>query len=132
MKRRAIYNDAPMRWLVLVLLLLAMGACKSSTGVSRDLGAACLQTSDCTSRCLPDPQFPNGFCTRDCTSDGDCPSEASCAATSDGMVCLFACGDDADCSFLNALGKTYACKTVGGKNVCTGPAAPIPDGGTRD
>jgi hypothetical protein len=119
-----------MRWLLMALFVA--GACKSSTGVSRDLGAACRSAADCTARCLPDPQFPNGFCTKDCTADGDCGSEARCATTSDGQVCLFACGNDADCSFLNALNKTYSCMSVGGKNVCTGPLAPLPDGGTRD
>jgi hypothetical protein len=121
---------AAVRWVFLVCITVL--GCKASTGISRDLGAACRSLSDCTSRCLPDPEFPNGFCSRDCQGDGDCPSEARCVQTDQGKVCLFACADDKDCSFLGSLGKSWTCQTVDTKLVCAGQLAPLPDGGTRD
>ncbi len=83
------------------LSAVLLGACKRDTTISRDLGAACRSTADCTTRCLPDPTWPNGFCSLDCMKDTDCPTGSVCIDTSDGDVCLFSCMDDAECDFLN-------------------------------
>ncbi len=106
-----------------VLLAVALAACTRSETGTRDLGATCLSPADCTAlRCLPAPTWPGGFCTRPCAADTDCPVGSDCV---DG-VCLFACFDDQDCSFLL---PGYACRQLGAALAC---APDLPDGGTRD
>ena len=74
--------------------------------VSRTLGARCERTGDCADRCLgPSNDYPDGFCSVDCTTTGDCPGDAECVDR-EGGVCLFACRDERDCSF---LGPSWTC-----------------------
>jgi len=99
----------------LACLACLLAAC-GSEGVSRTLGAACDDSADCEFRCLPDPEWPGGFCTRDCLDDRDCADEARCAATGDGSVCLYSCLDDRDCAFLEGgslAGRTWLCRDRG-------------------
>jgi hypothetical protein len=75
--------------------------------VSRQLGARCERTEHCDDRCLtPSNDYPGGFCSLDCNSSGDCPSDAECI-DKEGGVCLFACDDDPDCDF---LGPDWICR----------------------
>src|SRR6185503_16375029 len=64
-----------------LLLLVAVAGCKKTDGISRDLGAACQANSDCTDRCLPEPRWPDGFCSLDCRSTDDCPVGSDCLST---------------------------------------------------
>lgn len=96
------------------MLLACAAGCVKDDNISRDFGATCSSNADCTQRCLPAPDWPGGFCTRDCTGDGDCQSDAVCVDTSDGDVCLFSCNDDRDCDFLDGEGADWGCVDVGG------------------
>jgi hypothetical protein len=100
----------PVRTLLLVALVLALG-CKKDDGISAELGATCTSHADCSYRCLPGPEFPGGFCTRDCQNDGDCSSDAVCIDIGEGEACLFQCLDDRDCDFLGSdEGHGWACR----------------------
>jgi len=81
---------------------LALFAACGGSDVSRDVGARCDVTADCNERCLsPSQNFPDGFCTLDCATDSDCPSDAACI-DAEGGICLFTCVNDVDCNFLGA------------------------------
>lgn len=92
--------------LVAFITCVALAAC-SDEGVSRAVGARCDQSADCEERCLTSSNdYPDGFCSLDCSSSSQCPSDAECA-DKDGGVCLFACFDERDCAF---LGPTWTCR----------------------
>ncbi len=94
-------------WLLLALVVAAPG-CGRDDQVSPDFGAACASHSECSpgARCLPNPAWPNGFCTQDCLVDTDCPSSAICVITpDDGTACLFECSNTSDCEFLDREGE---------------------------
>jgi hypothetical protein len=95
------------RWLVIAGLVFGAAACGSSD-VSRELGAQCMQNTDCDDHCLSGSAWPQGLCTTTCDSDADCPDIAHCIAE-DGGSCAFGCGSDADCAF---LGSGYGCHAV--------------------
>jgi hypothetical protein len=87
------------------LVLVLIAACGESD-VSRSVGARCDKTSECDDRCLgPSGEYPGGFCTVDCSSDGDCPGASACVER-DGGVCLFTCSTDEGCRF---LGTGWTC-----------------------
>ena len=91
-----------------VALALALIGCQSED-VSRRMGARCDVTADCDQKCLvPGTDWPGGFCTIACTSDGECGDGARCI-DEDGGVCVFACVQTGDCSF---LGSGYTCAQV--------------------
>lgn len=93
-----------MRCLIVALVLSA--AC-GSNDVSREIGARCDTASDCDDRCLPPSNdFPDGLCTLDCQSNGECPTDTFCVDKESG-VCLFTCNFNVDCAF---LGPQWQCK----------------------
>lgn len=106
-------------------LLCALGiaaACTPGSDVSRQLGARCQAHDDCDDVCLPDPEFPDGFCSVNCNGAIDCPGRSTCVAIGQG-VCLYRCGEDAECEF---LGSGWQCVTTAGLpggevDVCAGP-----------
>ena len=115
-----------MRHISLVLsLLFALGhaaSCTPGSNVSRELGARCQSHDECDDVCLPDPEFPDGFCSVNCNSAADCPGGARCVAIGQG-VCLFGCLEPTDCEF---LGPGWRCATTpalpgGEEDVCVGP-----------
>jgi hypothetical protein len=57
-------------------------------------------------RCPAPADFPDGFCSLDCSATADCPDDAECVEVQGG-VCLFACIDDRDCAF---IGPGWACR----------------------
>ena len=90
-----------------ITLLALLAACGGGDPVSRTLGARCERTDQCEDRCLsPSNDYPDGFCSIDCTASGDCPSDADCI-DKEGGVCLFSCADDGDCDF---LGPNWICR----------------------
>jgi hypothetical protein len=107
-----------------VAITVATGAC-STDSVTRDLGARCDTDSDCNGRCLPDPRWPGGMCSRDCIADNECPVTTSvCVHTPvDGQACAFACLDDRDCMFLDSTvgGPQWTCQSIDNKLICAGP-----------
>jgi len=87
-------------------LVTSLVAC-GGDGVSREVGARCERTADCADRCLaPSNDYPAGFCTLDCSSSRECPSDAECVDR-EGGVCLFYCRDNRDCDF---LGPGWTCQ----------------------
>lgn len=101
------------RWTTALLYAAAAAACIGCTkddGLSRELGAECRSNSDCADRCLPPgDDYPGGFCTLDCLSDSECPSDTACVAA-EGGVCLFLCMDARDCEFLtSSAGEAWTC-----------------------
>ena len=91
--------------------------------MSRAVGARCDDNSECDERCQSGSDYPGGFCTVSCDSDGDCPSGSRCVARDSG-ICLFGCRieDEAPCSF---LGVGWECESEdaigdGEVTVCTG------------
>ncbi len=95
----------------LLFLSLAMlfVACGSNSSVSRDVGARCDRTSECTERCLPPTTYSGGFCTLACESSDACPGTSLCADIDSSIsaeavdgVCLFSCAQNEDCTFLGA------------------------------
>jgi hypothetical protein len=88
-----------------ICLLLACGG--GDPDVSRLIGAQCEVADDCEERCLtPSNDYPDGFCTVDCSFNDDCPSATDCVDR-DGGVCLYVCLDDVDCDF---LGPAWRCQ----------------------
>ena len=89
------------------IVLIALIAACNDDDVSRTLGARCDRTDDCADRCLgPNGDYPDGFCSVDCLSSGECPSDAQCVDR-EGGVCLFSCREPRDCEF---LGPKWTCK----------------------
>jgi len=90
-----------------LLALVTLAACGGGGDVSRGVGARCDVTADCDDRCLgPSAEFPDGFCSIDCSTSSDCPVDAECVDRQGG-VCLFGCVDDTDCEF---LGVGWTCQ----------------------
>lgn len=89
-----------------IAILVVLVAC-GGNDISRTLGARCDRADDCAERCLgPSGDYPDGFCTVDCSDNGDCPSDSVCVER-EGGVCLFECSVRADCRF---LGESWDCK----------------------
>ena len=83
-----------------------------------NVGAACETTTDCTgiAQCAPEPDFPGGYCTIDCTAD-DCPTGSACTPVGrDSAICL----DECDPAAATRECRTgYGCaNTMGGASVC--------------
>jgi hypothetical protein len=88
------------------ILLGALIAC-GGADVSRLLGAQCDVTAECDDRCLaPGNDYPDGFCTLDCSSNAECPEDSDCVDL-EGGVCLFTCNVAEDCVF---LGPGWTCR----------------------
>ena len=89
----------------LFLLAFVLAGC-GDDDVSRSLGARCDRVDECDDRCLgPSGDYPEGFCTVDCTTSSDCPDVGECVDR-EGGVCLFPCTSDDSCRF---LGPGWTC-----------------------
>jgi len=94
-----------MRRAIAVIAVLLAG-CQSSD-VSRDLGARCTTARECDDRCLTaSASYPDGFCTVNCSTGDECPSDAACVAD-EGGACMFTCREDRDCEFLGAAWRCH-------------------------
>lgn len=58
------------------------------------------------------PGTPNGYCTRQCSSNTECGAQGACVAGADLQVCYRLCKSNADCR------SGYACVTAGTVSVC--------------
>ena len=55
------------------------GACTTADPDCVAVGSACAAAWECTSReCVSDPQHADTYCSKSCTTDGDCPAGMSC------------------------------------------------------
>jgi hypothetical protein len=93
-----------------VAVLLAAGGCEKGAEVQSELGKACESSSSCVGDlvCLTD--FPQGYCSADCTTSEDCDL-GLCVDDQ----CLASCGDDGDCR------EGYSCVHAAGGRVCAPP-----------
>jgi hypothetical protein len=96
-----------MRIAVITLLwaiVFSAAACTQEAGaLSKDVGAACEGDADCNfpeSYCQEGNLFPDGMCSIECESQGDCIASTVC---SEDGVCLMRCFADSDCR------KGYSC-----------------------
>jgi hypothetical protein len=99
-------------------------------------GAACTSDVDCVAanglpeRCLPDSQFPGGYCSASCAEGIDeCGDGAVCLDTSVGGLCMAPCDVPAECR------SSYECCSVEASAAClpaglTGQCV-TPDPGTE-
>lgn len=82
---------------LIVLACALVSACGSGVGNEGALvGGACENDADCHTRCEQGGDFPGGLCTRQCSSNNDCPGGTVCADVQGG-VCLMECMSDAEC-----------------------------------
>jgi hypothetical protein len=89
--------------MLLAVVALAPSACHERT--DRTIGDPCADDRDCRTACYPDSnEFPDGFCSRPCNSDADCPSDSACVDAAGGM-CLFVC-PEFNCDY---LGSSWHC-----------------------
>jgi hypothetical protein len=88
----------------------------------------CADGQLCLSEELTQGQLPGGYCSAQCSGNGDCPSDATCVTAGGGyQLCLKTCAVESDCR--GAEG--YRCVAEGGTQICY-PWAPPPgtiDGG---
>jgi hypothetical protein len=89
----------------LIALIALLAACGVSSDVSREIGARCDDQDECDDRCLTGARFPDGMCSRNCDTDGDCPEGTACVGLAGGS-CLYNCTGDRACEF---LGEGWQC-----------------------
>src|SRR5579883_1011127 len=69
------------------------------------IGMPCSMDSDCAGGTIAFCGSPsldltfsmNGYCTANCSSNADCPSDSKCAALLSGTLCLKRCQSNSDC-----------------------------------
>lgn len=88
-------------------------------------GEPCTADSQCEhEKCLPDPAFPGGFCTKtNCRNDSECsaPSDV-CVSRTGPDICANGCTSDGDCRdgylcYAASSGEDLACLPAGQKPV---------------
>lgn len=104
-----------------MLVVLAAGGlvlgCGDDVGDAHDIvQKGCSANSDCEGgRCIEG--LPGGLCTRNCTSQDECPDGTVCTDTeATGGVCLFTCTNSDQCR--EDVGTGYVCDTE--SNLTTG------------
>ena len=87
------------------------------SGETVGFGAPCSRELSCEEGFFCPPGVPGAYCTRECESPGDCPSEpegATCEGLSLNQACIFTCtGSDDGCP------EGMTCDTIFGQSVCT-------------
>lgn len=85
-------------------LVCSGGTCQTSGTGTAAIGAACTDAGQCAGgRCLGSANYPAGYCTRNCNTQGDCPTGSVCTtdpSNAINRVCLDACsqiGAQGDC-----------------------------------
>jgi hypothetical protein len=101
-------------------------------GGSSVLGDPCSSNAACGSDGLCIGDWPDGYCTKECSSDQDCAGQGWCYTLNSGQgkinICLDACITNAECR------NGYTCQGDSGATVCypgesSGPTTTIPGGG---
>ena len=64
-----------------------------SKGRSAAIGDPCPQGTECRSGsfCDDDPDYPQGYCTKNCSTGGDCPDGSACVKDGERTRCLAIC-----------------------------------------
>lgn len=109
---------ARIAFLLLGLVLVLLPACGNPANTAYvPVGSRCRVDDDCGTRPYScQTGSPGGYCVRDCTLDGDCPTDAACA----GGKCRRKCTETAQCR----SAEGYVCRDVGATSlVCEVPAA---------
>src|SRR5690348_7652739 len=86
-------------WAALVLLI---GCSTPDNTQLVPIGTTCNSGSQCGTTPFTCAPLPGGYCTRNCSVDGDCPTDSLCSAT----ICKRKCASDAECR------SGYACRVV--------------------
>ena len=78
-----------------------------------EVGADCVETSDCTGDLTCVTDFKGGYCTQTgCAADSECPTGSVCVDNGgDENICLRTCNAASDCSFCRAAGFHAACES---------------------
>ena len=86
-----------MRALFLVAAALIAGGCSDPENTQYlPVGSRCMSASQCGTmpfECPSNNGYAGGYCTRPCTTDGDCPLDALCHS----QACRRRCTQDGDC-----------------------------------
>jgi len=103
-----------MRWAFLLITLL-VGCGDASNTQYLPIGSRCSSSGQCGTspfECAT-TNLPNGYCSKSCTTDGDCPPDSLCNPTP--HACRRRCKVSADCR----LAEGYSCvDLLGGNSVC--------------
>lgn len=80
-------------------------------------GRACTKDAECIpGTCLLN--WPGGYCSRACTTGGDCDAQSACVSVSGGVSrCLVRCIEPSDCR----VNEGYSCANTSTGRVCTVP-----------
>ncbi len=116
-----------MKWLALLALVVA-GCSDPANTQYLPIGSRCSSSSQCgtTPFNCSISGFPNGYCDKPCTTDGDCPLDSLCG-TALPRACRRVCMSTSDCR----AAEGYTCQLLPtGKSVCDVATAAM-DGGTR-
>jgi serine protease len=83
----------------------------------RKVGDPCDVHGRCATLACALDGFPGGYCTKDCTDDGTCPTGSFCAGDTDAAACFAICGPTKPCR----SAEGYTCEDIGAEAVCLPP-----------
>lgn len=93
--RRSNGNVGRRSWLLIGALAVVLGCGDSANTQYVPIGSRCGSNSDCGTKpynCVT-AGHPGGYCQKDCSTDGDCPTDAICISGE----CRRKCGSTSDC-----------------------------------
>jgi hypothetical protein len=74
------------------LSVFTLTACRGNTGIGTD----CNTGNDCESNACA-TRWPNGYCTKECTSDSSCGTGGKCISWGDANICVAKCEYENEC-----------------------------------
>lgn len=121
-----------------LLTVLAPGCSSDAITQKLPIGAKCAASSECGTSPIfhCDSQLPDGYCTKGCLSDGDCPAGSICLIGDGYNLCKKTCSTKSDCRTYAGGAKSYDCVPkststetfpFASSNYCDAP--PVSDGG---
>src|SRR4051812_42268099 len=105
------------------LLTACLGCSAGPNTQNNPIGSRCTSNDSCGTKpynCLT-MGHPGGYCQKDCSTDGDCPSDSVCVS----FECRRKCSTAADCR----ASEGYACVITPVTSVCDVGASSDSDGG---
>ena len=76
---------------IATVILAALIVSVMASGCGRGFAAPCSDDFDCRNVCVRGPELPGGFCSAECETASDCPSDGSCVVLNGDFVCLMTC-----------------------------------------